>query len=438
MKRLAIIPILLIAGVMQSYAQTDTSKGISFVHDLSWQQILQMAKSEDKYIFVDCYATWCGPCKWMDKNVYPEDSVGIYMNAHFISVRLQMDTSKRDDDEVQRDYAVAQEIKQKYHIWSYPCYLFFSPDGNAVHKSVGTMDSKGFLSLAGAAMNSKMQYYTILANYRKDEKDSSQGPILLEAARKAGELYVSDEVALEFVQNYLDKLPENMAWTFEKIKLFDLCLECIRCEDRIFEIYYRGRKEIDSALNNLDYADTRINIIIYREKIKPILDNVKKSGEKPDWNRIENEIAKAYGSHYAKINILKGLVEYYNSTKNWHKYVKCFIQLKQVQGIENLQPTTEFNRMVLNNAAYEVFEYGNKEQLIKALSWVDRALSTNSSYFDAIDTKANILYKLGSRQEGIVLEEQARTLVPKSSRSYAGIQDNYKKLKQGLPTWVCE
>jgi thiol:disulfide interchange protein len=63
MKRLVIIPILTIVCAIKSYSQVDTTKGIQFVHNLSWQEILQKARAENKYVFVDCYATWCGPCK---------------------------------------------------------------------------------------------------------------------------------------------------------------------------------------------------------------------------------------------------------------------------------------------------------------------------------------------------------------------------------------
>jgi len=241
---------------------------------------------------------------------------------------------------------------------------------------------------------------------------------------------------LDCVHNYLDKLSENIIWTEEKIELIDLCLDGVGCDDKIFELYYRRRKSIDSVLNNSGYADNRINWIIYHEKIKPILDKAKKSGEKPGWIRIENEIAKAYGLHYAQLNVLEGLVEYNNSTKNWHQYVKYFIRLREEQGIENLLPMTGSNLVELNNSAYEVFKYGNKQQLKEALSWVDRALSAMNSNFDAIDTKANILYKLGRKVEGLALEDQAHTLVPKGSLSYADIQDNFDKMKKSQPTWV--
>src|SRR4051812_34660552 len=65
--------------------------GITWVDNLNWQQVLKKAKKEKKYIFVDCFTTWCGPCKKMDKVVYTNDSLGDFLNAKFISVKLQMD-----------------------------------------------------------------------------------------------------------------------------------------------------------------------------------------------------------------------------------------------------------------------------------------------------------------------------------------------------------
>ncbi len=67
------------------------AQGIKFEENLSWQQLLDKAKVTNKYIFVDCYATWCGPCKMMDKDVYTSGKVGYLFNEHFISVKVQMD-----------------------------------------------------------------------------------------------------------------------------------------------------------------------------------------------------------------------------------------------------------------------------------------------------------------------------------------------------------
>src|ERR1700710_7497 len=80
----------------RSRAQITSSNRIHFTKEISWNEILKKAKKDNKYIFIDCYASWCGPCKEMDKEVYTNDTVGNYMNSRFISVKYQLDTSKTD------------------------------------------------------------------------------------------------------------------------------------------------------------------------------------------------------------------------------------------------------------------------------------------------------------------------------------------------------
>ena len=46
-----------------------TTTGTYFQTGLSWKEVKAKAEAEHKYIFMDCYATWCGPCKWMNKNI---------------------------------------------------------------------------------------------------------------------------------------------------------------------------------------------------------------------------------------------------------------------------------------------------------------------------------------------------------------------------------
>lgn len=46
----------------QNAISKDLNQGIQFA-DLTWQDALKKAKKENKIIFVDIYATWCGPCK---------------------------------------------------------------------------------------------------------------------------------------------------------------------------------------------------------------------------------------------------------------------------------------------------------------------------------------------------------------------------------------
>ena len=62
----------------------DIEKGIDFQSG-SWQQVLDLAKTENKLIFLDLYASWCGPCKALKANTFPDASLGKFFNENFIS-----------------------------------------------------------------------------------------------------------------------------------------------------------------------------------------------------------------------------------------------------------------------------------------------------------------------------------------------------------------
>src|SRR5262249_586043 len=91
-------------------------RGVKFEQELSWKEVLAKAKAEHRSIFVDCYATWCGPCKAMDKDVYPNLRVGGSLNGRFIAVKMQMDATLKDSEEVKGWYADAKALMNQYKI----------------------------------------------------------------------------------------------------------------------------------------------------------------------------------------------------------------------------------------------------------------------------------------------------------------------------------
>src|SRR5687767_3588701 len=102
------------------FARTDS--GIKFIHDLSWQQVLTKAQAENKYIFVGCYTTWCGHCKEMDKEVYPQEKVGAAFNDRFISVEVQMDITPNDSEQVKNWYVDAKNLQETYKLQGFPSF----------------------------------------------------------------------------------------------------------------------------------------------------------------------------------------------------------------------------------------------------------------------------------------------------------------------------
>src|ERR1700712_5787845 len=70
------ILIALFALPILAFAQTTATNapdaaatgGMKFEHALNWTEIQAKAKAENKFIIMDCYTTWCGPCTYMTNN----------------------------------------------------------------------------------------------------------------------------------------------------------------------------------------------------------------------------------------------------------------------------------------------------------------------------------------------------------------------------------
>ena len=75
-----------------------------------------MAKTENKYIFVDCFTTWCGPCTYMSNNIFPMEEVGNFYNDKFINVAMQFDSTINDAENIKARYADAVFIFKEYKI----------------------------------------------------------------------------------------------------------------------------------------------------------------------------------------------------------------------------------------------------------------------------------------------------------------------------------
>ena len=65
------------------FVMTSMSAQTSF-QGLTLEKALEQAKVENKYVFIDCYTSWCGPCKMMAEKILPLKEVGEYMNGKFV------------------------------------------------------------------------------------------------------------------------------------------------------------------------------------------------------------------------------------------------------------------------------------------------------------------------------------------------------------------
>lgn len=313
MKRMIMVLLLLTSGIVLCNAQ-----GIKFEKGLNWAQVLAKAKAENKYIFVDCFATWCGPCKEMDAVVYPNKKVGELMDAKFLSVKLQFDVTPNDDDEVKQWHQTADAFLKDYKIGGFPSFLFFSPEGKLSYKDIGLKSPDDFISMANKALTDPQEtFHKSLEEYKQGKKDYPGMATLIKLTQDAGNDELANEMIKDYKVNYLDKLDAD-SLTKDNLQFLINNYPLITSKDKIFALMYTQPARVDAAWIYPVSQDI-VNGIISREEIEPYLwkdtkvwQGVQPITMHPDWKQMELTIHKKYPKLDALAIVSGSLNAFYN------------------------------------------------------------------------------------------------------------------------------
>ena len=151
MKKLAIC-LLFTLSALGATAQTE-------FRSLTYQEALTAAATESKLVFIDFYTTWCGPCKAMAKNIFPQKQVGDFMNAAFVCIKLDAEKEGKD-------------MAQHYKVQAYPTMVIVDAKGEEVYRKVGgTNDPDEFVAEMKAGSNPMLTPEKMRQRY--DEGDRS-------------------------------------------------------------------------------------------------------------------------------------------------------------------------------------------------------------------------------------------------------------------------
>ncbi len=162
------------------------------VTNLAEMEVAQKKASDQQLMmYVDVYATWCGPCKLMDKNVYTDPSVAEYMNANFVNVRLDGET------DYGRIYAKAQQLK------GYPSMFIFSRDGDPVSNVVGFTAADELLTTLVGTVDRYRVAKIYKTKYERGTLETGEFEEYITVVREMGNQGEAEELAAEYIERII-------------------------------------------------------------------------------------------------------------------------------------------------------------------------------------------------------------------------------------------
>ncbi len=324
-------------------------QGISFENG-TWQQVVDKAKKENKLIFLDIYAVWCGPCKQMDKKIFPDAKVGDFYNRHFISYKL--------DGEKGEGIGIAK----KYGVKAYPTNLYLNPkDLSVVSREMGYVDVATFIGRGEQALK-EFKDPRSWSDYVKDYKTKSGNKEFLEDyIRKGNKLDKNVDQAIDlYISQFTPAQPDGefIGFLSQNIKTLNN-----KGVDYIVDLYSYTNEQIamlDEWLPGL-YDNTLDNAVATKDpkKLERILWASKKT-RNPQAQNIYNRFVTAY---YAKTN---DMGNYWKAVENeMNVYLQTDIREYRQQDSAAFQALIEDYGVQLKN-------YGVPES--QFMSYIDETL----------------------------------------------------------------
>jgi len=436
------------------FSMSGFSQGIEFEHG-TWKEVLEKAQQTNKPIFVDVYTTWCGPCKIMDRDIFPLETVGKVYNTAFICYHIDAEKGE------------GIEVAKKYDVKAYPTYLFIKADGTLAYRAMGSMEAKDFIVVSNTALT-ELNDPKSLSDWEKEYVDKKNDPkFLLVYMEKRSRQGLSNATLFD---EYLKLIPEDE-----------------RASDTVAELYKKTAKFLKT--NSFAYANLQKN----KEKLdiklpgffnSLLIANIMKTLDEAAKTKDEQLLAKtmlAYDqlpvgafSYFSKDELY---MQYFQKTGETDKYVKYASNFGNnhlmkvtddtiaskdkvgVQLLENRISTGEFAKLdtaqlaglrgymshmernkisgSLNNIAWTIFEkVSDKKALQDALNWSKRSRELSPDNSGYLDTYANLLYKLGRKEEAITCEKEALGYDAKANKSPNEIMVvALRKMIAGEKTW---
>ena len=313
-----------------------SAQGIEFEHT-PWKEAISKAKEEGKAMFVDSYATWCGPCKRMSKDVFTKAAVGDFFNENFINLKLDME--KED----------GISFGHKYPVSAYPTLFFLAGDGEVIHTEKGGKNEKMLLDMGKVVLRKYDTSGQYAEAYEKGDRDYDLVYNYVKALNKAG------KPSLKISNEYIRSKP-NITKDQRLMFLLDAACES---DSKLFKEVIENSKKIKSLAGEE----------IFVKKITKATNATVEKAVEYEVPSLLDEAIEAYKSTVGndEVAILKMKRYYHRNTGGKSQY----LDLSKKQYKEVKKDELELGKLLLElqeydkNESYQDLLLDGNKQLVK-------------------------------------------------------------------------
>jgi thiol-disulfide isomerase/thioredoxin len=379
MKKLFTLMAMAIMTICLTVNVEAQNREVEFEHT-AWKKVLKKAKKQDKLIFVDCYTSWCGPCKMMAKDVFTQDHVADYFNSNFVNFKVDMEKGEGPD------------LKPGWKITAYPTFLVINSKGEIIHRIVGAYGADEFISYVKEAQTKDKNFAALSKAYEAGQRDGEFMFSYLRALRLASLGKEEARKAKKYIaslqkEELLKKENWNIIKFFMKEPLTDEFRYVLENRSRFAELV--GQEEIDNKIYKT-----------YSKKIESFQYFYPGKGREYDKAGFDRMIQDLQCSDYPKAAelIAIALKNEYQRLNDWNKYATVVDGALDFALLKNYEKQLGY----FDSAASMIAKASkDKDMLTRALRWATYAadkeerVEHKSGY---LATKAKLLELVGNAE----------------------------------------
>jgi thiol-disulfide isomerase/thioredoxin len=392
--KLPVYTIILLFTCLTGFSQ---NRSITF-SEKPWSEILSFAQARNKMIFLDAYATWCGPCKWMAANMFTKDTVADYYNKNFVCVHFDMEKGE------------GPVLAQSYQVKAYPSLLFINPQGELVHKRVGAPQNvQDYLDMGNIALTPGEGFTAYVKKFGEGNRNAA---FMVKYLSRLQEAYMPVDEPLNqyFASQKEGDLLNRTNWEMIYAYVTDM-------DSQIFVYFIKHQKEFESL-----YTPDSVNSKIFSVFLQSLSNIARSRTYTPEkYNEVKVKI-RASGFAEAEKVIFSGDLNLYQTRSNMEQFLSL--------AYSDFDKYYSRDYVMLNRIAWSFFQIATEQKYLeKATQWARQSIALKSTS-ENNDTYANLLFKSGKKEEAVKSMKVAIELAKKEKVPTKDFEETLKKFEE--------